>query len=547
MDNMRRYRYLILASIFIFLGSIYILGAGIEMNNIVDQNSPRNQNLELFDPHMKYFECKTEDDYSVKFDTQASEWLAEAISLEDPEIYVDNRDYKRIVQLTKQAADRKHWKAMLNLASFYIEGRDPLHSKEDAVQLVEAAMLMGIPAAYDRMGTYYMNGTGVKSDSTKAYAFWQKAARMGNPAAQTFFGDRLGAVSDDIIPGYWANIPIALKMLECAFSQGYGPAAVNLHYFYLEPPLPGGKNFSPASVQSREKALRVLHDGVKFGCSVCAANLFISFNNPRDLSRMIVPFIDKARGERYRMLADALEFNPRFRFPNLDKILPLPPAIIPTWNGDRDTLLEAAMGAKLKPRRGRPASAPEQSGRQTLDSAYRLQRSGDQTAAKRAPFTGYWQPTATGESEQIQQKLAAIAPGLYEKNEPFQILYSDDGFRPMPLDSVVWQHWLTIDHDYPAVRIKAAEGLTRMVNHSEPLMQCAADTLCPATGIWQPWIVPEHPLKAIVNQYWRQSWLLEGKRFPDPRQAWLLDLPADLVTWHLIDAEGVDINRDIDV
>jgi hypothetical protein len=39
---------------------------------------------------------------------------------------------------------------MLNLASLYVEGRDPSHGMK-AVQLVEKAMRLGIPA-YDRMG-----------------------------------------------------------------------------------------------------------------------------------------------------------------------------------------------------------------------------------------------------------------------------------------------------------------------------------------------------------------------------------------------------------
>jgi hypothetical protein len=194
-----------------------------------------------------------------------------------------------------------------------------------------------------------------------------------------------------------------------------------------------------------------------------------------------------------------------------------------------------------------PDSGRNKIGRHALATAYRLRISGEQTTAKRTPFAGYWQPTTTADSKQLQQKVAAIAPGLYGKDEPFQVIYSDDGLQPVPLESIVWKHWLTIDHDHPAIRINAAEGLTRMVPHSEPLLQCTAQAKCPATGIWQPWIDREHPLQAIVNQHWRQSWITEGQRFPDPRQDWLLDLPADLVTWHLMDAEGVDINRDMDV
>jgi hypothetical protein len=137
---------------------------------------PRNLELPLFDPHIPTYTCTPAQ--MPQFDAQAESWFQEARALESPEIYVDDRDYKKIVALTREAAERQHWKAMLNLASFYIEGRDPPHGDEDAVQLVEAAMRLGVPAAYDRMGTYYMNGTGVRADATRAYAFWQRAAQM---------------------------------------------------------------------------------------------------------------------------------------------------------------------------------------------------------------------------------------------------------------------------------------------------------------------------------------------------------------------------------
>lgn len=276
-----------------------------------------------------------------------------ARALEDPEIYVDDRDYPGIVQLTRQAAERRHWKAMLNLASLYIEGRDATKGVEDAVQLVEAAMRLGIPAAYDRMGTYYLNGTGVPADATTAFAFWQRAAQMGNPQAMTHLAGKLRAAKDSAVPGYWANIPVAVKMLECALSQGYGPAAAILQHLYLYPRSPEGRQIGSPTPETRARTLSVLHEGVRHGCDICASELYIEFDHPFDLSEMIPPFVDKARGERYRILGDALEFNPDLRFPNLDRVLPLPPANLPTWNGDTNTLIEAAKGSCLPPLPGK--------------------------------------------------------------------------------------------------------------------------------------------------------------------------------------------------
>ena len=51
---------------------------------------------------------------------------------------------------------------------------------------------------------------------------------------------------------------------------------------------------------------------------------------------------DKARAERYSVFGDALYTNPDLRFPNLDKVLPLPPAPLPKWDSNKQTLIDAA-------------------------------------------------------------------------------------------------------------------------------------------------------------------------------------------------------------
>jgi hypothetical protein len=56
--------------------------------------------------------------------------------------------------------------------------------------------------------------------------------------------------------------------------------------------------------------------------------------------------VDKARAQRYNALSDALLRNPDLRFPNLDRILPLPPAELPRWDGDTTSLVQAAIGVR---------------------------------------------------------------------------------------------------------------------------------------------------------------------------------------------------------
>ena len=242
---------------------------------------PRNQSLPLFNPHVADFICEIEASKVPPIDAQAEDWFLAARALEYPEIFVEDRDYKKIVALTRQAAERSHWKAMLNLASLYVEGRDPLNGNEVAVQLVEKAMLLGIPAAYDRMGTYYANSTGVNGDITRAYAFWQKAAQMGNPQAMGVLGEKLTAGED--LPGIdmWGNILIATKMLECAVAQGYGPAAYDLYYLYAAPRAADGTIIGDhRTPETKDRALKVLHEGVRLGCAQCARDLSIEFSHP---------------------------------------------------------------------------------------------------------------------------------------------------------------------------------------------------------------------------------------------------------------------------
>ncbi|AVR96113.1 SEL1-like repeat protein [Pseudoduganella armeniaca] len=311
-------------------------------NYKAEQALPRNEELALFDPHRPAFTCEIEATKVPPIDAQADAWFRQARALEGFDTWEEDRDHKKIVRLTRAAAERRHWKAMLNLASLYLEKRDPPHGPDDALALVEEAMRLGIPAAYDRMGTYYIEGIGVAADATRAFAFWQKAAEMGSPHAMEYLGDKISATWDSPKDGFWANIPVATKMLECSLAQGYGPAAYSLFYLQAWPRSPDGSRSGPRSAATRALALQTLHQGVKLGCADCAVYLWAEFDHPDNLADMLVPHLDKARSDRYRVLIDALEYDPDLRLPNLDKILPLPPAQLPQWNGDKKALIDAA-------------------------------------------------------------------------------------------------------------------------------------------------------------------------------------------------------------
>jgi len=520
--------------------SLFACKSANDMNNLL----PRSQTLPVFNPRVTTFVCEAEATKVPPIDAQAEAWFQEALALEDPEIYIDDRDYKKIVQLTRQAAERRHWKAMLNLASFYLEKRDPPHGVEDAVRLVEDAMRLGIPAAYDRMGTYSMNGTGVAGDATKAYAFWQKAAQMGNPQAMAFLAEKLNAGPNSEDATHCSNIPIATRMLECALGQGYGPAAYDLHYLYASPRDATGWIIGDDTRETKARALKVLHEGVRFGCKDCANTLAIEFGDPFDLATMMVPFVDKARAERYRVLSNALGFNPDRRFPNLDKILPLPPALLPPWDGTRQSLLAAAMGVSAAPAPPpKPGVASHHTDRRFLDAAFKLrpvdpEHADHDSADAHAPTAGYWQPSANRQPERVRAMLARVAPGLYRAGEKFEQFPFPEGEGLGPIPGVVWERQETIRHNHGAVEPLAPAGLTRVVPANAAPMECASDQVCPVSGVWQPWVHPDHPMHAIVNRHWRQAWLNAGQAFPQPERDWLLALPAPEISWYLMERSG---------
>lgn len=495
------------------------------MKNSAELNATRDEELPLFNPHSTTFTCILEKSFIL--DAEAEKWFQQARALEVPQIFIEDRDYKKIVMLTRQSAERNHWKAMLNLASLYIEGRDPMHGTEDALQLVEKAMKLGVAAAYDRMGTYYINGTGIKPDATSAYAFWQRAAQMGNPDALAFLGKKLQYSEDQPNEAGWANAAVGVKMLECAFSQGNGSAAYELGLVHS---IPMGR---AATETDLALALNVLQEGVRLGSRECAVKLWIEFDQPMDPQKKIAPHVDKARSERYRILTQGLDLHPDRRFPNLDKILPLPPTDLPPWNGDDEALIKAAIGVS------HPASTPpsstaysERKGRFFLNPEYYLAETNEFAEDVIAPFEGYWQSSA----------LESVPPALYLTSERFEHAATANSNRNASVSSkLIWRHWRTVRHDDGTLSPPVVSGRTRVIETLAIAKACSGIARCPISGVWQPWMHVEHSMQNIVNQYWRQVWLIEGQRFPNPKLDWMLDVAAGEITWHLMDGTGVDI------
>jgi hypothetical protein len=439
---------------------------------------PRYEKLPLFDPHRKDFTCVYEAQRIPSLDPQAEMWFQQALALDDPNMPIDNIDYAKVYQLYLQAASRNHWKAMLNLASLILSKRAgvPEHDPEAAIQWVEKAMRLGIPDAYDRMGVYHLNGLVKGGDATSAYAFFQRAADMGSPAAMTFLGYKLAANYDNPGEGFWGNLPIGTKMLECAFAQGYGDAAEKLSLIYAR------ANTSEAKL----RALKILHEGVKLGSAKCADSLVPEFDGmDLDSGTNLVGHIDKARAQRYSKIGDALKlYDGRLKLPNLDKVLPLPPAPLPKWDGNVQTLINAAK-AVTPPPKSKKTTALE--GRAFVPNGYTVASLDSSTLAvtgdQRVPQTGYWL-ALYGSSTQPGAQLVARSglPERYEAGERFE----PSAYDWLSPDRVQW-HYLGEAYRLPPQRADflahlISAGILREISPPPSALQCTGDRPCPQTG-----------------------------------------------------------------
>jgi len=165
------------------------------------------------------------------------------------------------------------------------------------------------------MGHYLELGYGVVKDEKKALVFVRKAADMGSPEAQAYVAELLAPA--DRAPD------IARQMRQCAVSQGYGEAAVSLGIDFKE----------RGTFQEARDAFQA---GVKAGNSQSAFGLWNGFNaQPSNELYYLGVTPDSERSKRYRAILAFLRSNDGLnpKVPDIDQIVPLPPAKLPEWDG----------------------------------------------------------------------------------------------------------------------------------------------------------------------------------------------------------------------
>jgi len=289
-----------------------------------------------------------------------------------------------IARLYRIAAENGHYKASINLQNGALRGRFSLSSHE-RLRLSQQLIDVRVAAGYYFIAIYLDHGAaGLARDPEMALRYYRKAADEGDPQAQAYVGEKL-------FPAKMAP-QVAIQMFHCAAEQGSREAANAL-----------------GNMQAVDKkypeAVEAFQLGVAAGDSGSAGFLKHGFADPEptDTLDYLALQADPERVRRYQQIGKVLSkyswANPRV--PEINDIVPLPPAPLPEWNGrlkwldeweaniappkpSAALLAELAKAKQLNPATGRPLpSSPdfEKDGQASLQC-----HSGES-----CPKSGYWQ------------------------------------------------------------------------------------------------------------------------------------------------------------
>jgi TPR repeat protein len=226
------------------------------------------------------------------------------------------KDFNEVARYYRIAAAHGHYKANGNLQKLVSQGfaRSPSPARE-TIDLAEQLVKADIPGGYYDMGHYLELGYGVKQNSELALRYFRKAADLGNPEAQSYVSDALAPL--DKAPA------IAKQMRECATNQRYGDAASTL-------------GVDSISKKLYPEAVKAFQMGVEAGDAQSASFLDNGFNTQPsdDLYYMALP-VDLERSRRYKLIGKFLNENDgrNPKIPDIDRIVPLPPAKLLPWDG----------------------------------------------------------------------------------------------------------------------------------------------------------------------------------------------------------------------
>ena len=225
------------------------------------------------------------------------------------------------------AAANGDYKANVRLQYLLNTGRISTDMPQTEVYNLNEELAKQLPAtAYYNLYGYLDEDYGVRTEEGGKYAYLRKAADLGSREAQYTVAEMLEDIEDqnESEEAFKYRMSIAKDLYSCASEQGLGEASNELALGLLF-----HKKYS--------EALIVLHQGVINGNDSSAHRLDKGFSGQYkdgDMYFLNVPE-DKERSKRYNIIWNYLTDNDYLqpKVPDLDEIVPLPPAPLPKWDG----------------------------------------------------------------------------------------------------------------------------------------------------------------------------------------------------------------------
>jgi Sel1 repeat protein len=221
------------------------------------------------------------------------------------------------------AAMNGDYKANIRLQYLLKSGRISSDMPQTEVHNLNEELAKQLPAtAYYNLYGYLDVGYGVRTEKDGKYAYLRKAADLGSREAQYVVGDILTDIKDE--GTLQQRLKIYEQLLSCSSEQGFGDASEMLGLGY-------------ESDKEYSKALEAFHQGVKNGSELSANVLSEVFHNKRENKYLddLNLTEDSERARRYKIIGDYLYEKDYLqpKVPDLDDIVPLPPAPLPEWDG----------------------------------------------------------------------------------------------------------------------------------------------------------------------------------------------------------------------
>jgi hypothetical protein len=351
---------------------------------------------------------------------QYARWLEKNNQLkQDPDTDLE------IARLYRIAAENGHPKANINLQNGTLRGKYKLRGHEllrFSQDLIDAKVATG----YYFVSLFLKNGIAdLKQDMEMSLRFLRKAADEGSAQAQYEIAEALAP--SDIAP------EIAVQMYRCASSQGHGEAASTLGV---------DRKYNK---QYRE-ALEAFQLGIAAGDETSAGWLDDSFRGPEPTDELYYLALeeDLERAERYktiwRILTRYSYAHPKV--PEINDILPLPPAKLPPWDGklqwleareanvppekpSPELIRRLTQDLKLDPATGRPMPGAKGFSQADLSAAQCL-------AGTPCPVSGYWQVV---EHSELRSPSGQSIVRHFEQGDVFPVermRYHEDRIWPLP-------------------------------------------------------------------------------------------------------------------